>query len=482
MATGLANTIKRILNEDDSGSIQKKNLSKTTLNGGDADIDEAGDFETIASAPGADDAANLSRNVKRAKQPQEDPLARSSSSRNSISEDDDDDVAEADDSVEIEFDEEDDDTFPNIFDEEDDDVSEEDDELKEDDDKLDEDDDKEVSEDDDKLDEDDDKEVSEDEDDVTEEDDELKEGELPAGLKKYQFKKKGEDKSEEADDEVSEDDDKLDEDDDYAVDEDDDLEEDAEEKKAMSEQLRSMFASSLNEQNQAKVIALFETYTSNKIRSTRKKLYESMQNIFRKRSKRFETRMVENLDKYLDYVVEEWVKQNKLAAKRNIRTEIAEAFITDLAGLMRKHNFDVPNGKRDLLQTVLAKAKRIESSLSEEITNNANLKRQLKESKKALIFLEKTRTLSDIQRSKALRLAESLTFTNAKEYGQKITTIINEHVLNTPPTRKPTKTSNDLITEDVTAPKAPQENLSDEMAVYVSKLSKVRPDKLNKTV
>ena len=59
----------------------------------------------------------------------------------------------------------------------------------------------------------------------------------------------------------------------------------------------------------------------------------------------------EKVDGYLDYVVQEWMKENELAIERGLKGEIAEDFITGLKSLFEEHYIDVPDEKYDILES-----------------------------------------------------------------------------------------------------------------------------------
>ena len=60
--------------------------------------------------------------------------------------------------------------------------------------------------------------------------------------------------------------------------------------------------------------------------------------------------LVEKVDSYLAYVVEEWMKENELALERGIKGEIAEDFIGGLKKLFEDHYIDVPDEKYNVLE------------------------------------------------------------------------------------------------------------------------------------
>ena len=51
----------------------------------------------------------------------------------------------------------------------------------------------------------------------------------------------------------------------------------------------------------------------------------------------------EKVDTYLNYVVEEWMKENELAIERGLKGEIAEDFISGSKTLFEDHYVDIPD-------------------------------------------------------------------------------------------------------------------------------------------
>ena len=92
--------------------------------------------------------------------------------------------------------------------------------------------------------------------------------------------------------------------------------------------------------------------------------------------------MVEKVDSYLNYVVEEWMKENELAVERGIRTEIAEDFITGLKDLFKEHYIDVPEEKYNVLDDLTTQNKKLEEKLNEQIAKNVDLTKEVSESAK----------------------------------------------------------------------------------------------------
>merc|ERR1712000_184549 len=99
-----------------------------------------------------------------------------------------------------------------------------------------------------------------------------------------------------------------------------------------------------------------------------------------KESETIKEAMAEKVDAYLNYVVEEWMKENELAVERGIRTEIAEDFITGLKTLFKEHYIDVPEEKYNVLDDLTNQNKKLEAKLNEQIEKNVNLSKDVSES------------------------------------------------------------------------------------------------------
>ena len=90
----------------------------------------------------------------------------------------------------------------------------------------------------------------------------------------------------------------------------------------------------------------------------------------------------EKVDGYLNYVVEEWVKENELAVEKGIRSELVEDFMTGLKNLFTEHYIDIPDEKVDLVDDLFEKVEDLEKQLDETVNNSVEMKKELAEYKK----------------------------------------------------------------------------------------------------
>lgn len=133
--------------------------------------------------------------------------------------------------------------------------------------------------------------------------------------------------------------------------------------------------------------------------------------------------LVEKVDDYLDYVVEEWVKDNAIAVEQGIKTQIAENFITGLKNLFENHYIDVPAEKYNVLDDLYAQNRQLQSNLNEAVNVAIELKKQVALTECAGIFVAETKDLADTQVNKLQSLMENVNFTTPEEYREKLVAI-----------------------------------------------------------
>ena len=129
------------------------------------------------------------------------------------------------------------------------------------------------------------------------------------------------------------------------------------------------------------------------------------------------------LDDYLEYVVEEWVKENEIAIESGIRAEIVENFMEGLRGLFTENYVDIPEEKVDLVDELAAKVQELETSVNEEMEKNIDISKQLQEMKKEQIIESISDGLSENQSDKLKSLADGVEFESEEDYTKKLETV-----------------------------------------------------------
>jgi len=178
--------------------------------------------------------------------------------------------------------------------------------------------------------------------------------------------------------------------------------------------------------------------------------------------------MVEKVDSYLNYVVEEWMKENELAVERGIRTEIAEDFITGLKGLFKEHYIDVPEEKYNVLDDLTDQVKDLEGKLNEQIEKNVNLSKDVSESNREKLIAQVSEDLADTEKEKFSSMAENVEYDSAEKFQEKLETIKESYF---PKTKIEETASGDEV-DSVAANIPADAGTSDAMAAYTAAISK----------
>lgn len=129
------------------------------------------------------------------------------------------------------------------------------------------------------------------------------------------------------------------------------------------------------------------------------------------------------VDDYLNYMVEEWIKDNEIAIESGLRAEITEEFIDGLRNLFVEHYIDVPSEKVDIVEGLAAKVEELESALNEQIQRGVELNKELNEQKKIEAIYTACEGLTQTQVEKLKSLAENVEFTTEDEFVGKIDTL-----------------------------------------------------------
>ena len=174
----------------------------------------------------------------------------------------------------------------------------------------------------------------------------------------------------------------------------------------------------------------------------------------------FRDELTDKVDGYLNYVVEEWMKENELALEGSLRSEITEEFIGGLKDLFTDHYIEVPDEKVDIVEGLYDKVEELEEKLNTQIEDNVKTKDELNEYRKNKILDEVCEDLADTQTEKMKSLVEGVTYEEDVDgFENKIKTIKESYFPNG------VKQDENVEQEDVMA-----ENTSEETPVEMSNI------------
>ena len=138
----------------------------------------------------------------------------------------------------------------------------------------------------------------------------------------------------------------------------------------------------------------------------------------------FRDELTDKVDGYLNYVVEEWMRENELALEGSLRSEITEEFIGGLKDLFTDHYIEVPDEKVDIVEGLYDKVEELEEKLNSQIEENVKTKDELNEYRKNKILEEVCEDLADTQSEKMKSLVEGVSYEDdADDFENKVKTI-----------------------------------------------------------
>jgi hypothetical protein len=221
----------------------------------------------------------------------------------------------------------------------------------------------------------------------------------------------------------------------------------------------------LSEGFKGKAAIIFEAAIKSKLTEEIERLYEQYETQLQEEVDSFKADMVEKVDGYLNYVVENWMKENEVAIHNGLRSEIAEEFMDKLQALFVESYIAVPDSKVDLVDDLSEQNEALEASLNEQTEAMIAMKEELEGYKRYEVIREAARGLAETEVEKLVKLSEDLDFGSEEEFAAKVKTIKEAYF------KKATKTSPSLV-ESVDETESEEVQLSGNMAAYINALRK----------
>ena len=174
--------------------------------------------------------------------------------------------------------------------------------------------------------------------------------------------------------------------------------------------------------------------------------------------------LVEKIDSYLNYVVENWMKENQIAIQSGLRAEIAENFMNGLKDLFVESYVDVPEAKEDLVDDLAEQVEELESALNSQTAKNIEMTEELELFQRYEVIREHAHGLAETEVEKLAKLAEDLDYIDEETFSAKVKTIKDSYFTKE---AKPLEVGADLV-EETTA----DAEVSSSMDVYLQALRK----------
>ncbi len=180
---------------------------------------------------------------------------------------------------------------------------------------------------------------------------------------------------------------------------------------------------SLSEEFRTKATTIFEAAVRARVETIITTIAEENEKAVTAEIEEIQAALSEQVDEYLNYVVEQWMQENELAIETGLRAEIAEGFINGLKNLFMEHYIEVPEEKADLVEEMAARVVESEELLEAMVQELDSLTVALNESKAIEILRRTCEGLTEMQVQKIKSLAEGVEFTTEGDYTEKLAVI-----------------------------------------------------------
>ena len=215
----------------------------------------------------------------------------------------------------------------------------------------------------------------------------------------------------------------------------------------------------LTDEFKKKAATVFESAVKSKVRDEVTRLQENYDNEIAEGIKSNKSELTEKVDTYMNYVVEEWMKENELAVERGLKGEIAEDFIAGLKQLFEDHYVDIPDDKYDVLQAQSDKIAELEEKVNKTLDESIEFKKSNDDLTRNKVISEMSSDLADTEIEKFKGLTEDVDFGNEEDFKGKLETLKESYF---PKVKKETTENIDNVE---TGP-AQDIDITDSMAAY----------------
>jgi plasmid maintenance system antidote protein VapI len=197
---------------------------------------------------------------------------------------------------------------------------------------------------------------------------------------------------------------------------------------AVKEDIAAMFAGEeLTEEFKESASTLFEAALTARMNLETVRIEEEAAEQLAEEVETIKEEMTSKIDQYLDYVVEQWIEENKLAIETSIRTQVAEDFMEGLRNLFAESYINVPDEKIDVIGELHSQIEELEAKLDESINTQLELQSVIDEATQEATFDEVSEGLAATQVEKLRTLAEGIEFSDAESYAKKLNIIKDKY-------------------------------------------------------
>lgn len=221
------------------------------------------------------------------------------------------------------------------------------------------------------------------------------------------------------------------------------------------EDLEAIFGPDLTEEFATKATTLFEAAVASRVAIEKVALEEAYETRLTEEVTEIKSTLEEQVDQYLNYAVQEWVKQNEVAIESSLRNDVMESFMNGLKKLFVEHYIEIPEDKVDIVSELAAQVEELEAKLNEAVKQNMEVQEEVVSLQKKEIFNTVSEGLAMTQVEKLRQLTESFEDDDIESYQKKLEIVKESHFA---ANRKPSQTN--ILTEEFEGEEENSSNIS----------------------
>tara|TARA_B100001778_G_scaffold64668_1_gene50633 strand:+ start:3939 stop:5129 length:1191 start_codon:yes stop_codon:yes gene_type:complete len=199
----------------------------------------------------------------------------------------------------------------------------------------------------------------------------------------------------------------------------------------------------LSEEFKGKAQTIFEAAINSKLSEEIDRLEEKFNEELESEVSTTKEELVNKVDSYLNYVVENWMEENKVAVQTGLRTEIAEKFMNNLKDLFTESYIEVPESKVDLVDDLAAEVEELETTLNSQTAKTIAMQEELEDYQREAVIREASNDLAETQIEKLKTLTNSIDFDDKETFATKVNTVKESYFK-----KKPVTSELDNLEED----------------------------------
>jgi len=236
------------------------------------------------------------------------------------------------------------------------------------------------------------------------------------------------------------------------------------------EHLEALFSGeNLTDSFKRKAASIFEAAVNSRVEEIQSELVRQSRDVVVEEVLGIKSQLTNQLDDYLNYVVNEWMDNNELAIDRGVQNEISESFMGGLRNLFESHYIEVPESRVDLVDQLAGKCEQLTGKLNQTLHENVQLSKETVQSNCEGIFESMCHGLAATEIEKFKALSRGVEYGNEQEFANKLA-IIKESYFDRSYATAPQQVLNEIV--DVPSYEE-TEGMSDRMSSYFNTVGRL---------